>query len=411
MGNDMEVDRADPTAFIRKTRSEAPDSLKQLFTRFEELYDRKLWHQLTVALEKFVDIPEAAPYLIPVYENFISDFEKKMNQLSLVQYMVKASREFSDPAESLAFLSTKAEKLKDSADDLPAHILATMEAAHWQLITGDAEKCKESIDKCEKLQEQLPGVEPVINASFYRVSADYYKAKAQFLQFYHSSLLYLSSVPDMSALPKAEIFERAHDLALSALLAEGLYNFGELLMHPILDTLTGTDKDWLRRLLFCFNSGDMDAFDAIAASPEFNAEVGQSCAHSRLLLTTVRQEILPASVPFLRQKLHLMTLIETMFKRTKEQRGHVPFEDVARETRVAMDEVEHLIMRALSLGLIRGKLDELEKVVNITWVQPRTLDRNQIATMTKALDEWSGRVKELLVELEKQEAGAELLVQ
>ena len=60
-----------------------------------------------------------------------------------------------------------------------------------------------------------------------------------------------------------------------------------------------------------------------------------------------------------------MTLIETMFKRTKEQRGRVTFDDVAKETRVMPEEVEHLVMRALSLGLIRGKLDELERTVKV----------------------------------------------
>lgn len=47
-----------------------------------------------MALENFVEIPAASPYLIPVYERFIVDFEKKLNQLSLVQYMVRAAREF-----------------------------------------------------------------------------------------------------------------------------------------------------------------------------------------------------------------------------------------------------------------------------------------------------------------------------
>ncbi len=120
MGQEMELDR-DVTVYLRKARSDAPDSLKEFFTRFEELYDRKyvldasapdlpppltvhfilinsiqfrLWHQLTVQLEKFVEVPEAARYLVPLYENFIVDFEKKMNQLSCVQYMVRASREF-----------------------------------------------------------------------------------------------------------------------------------------------------------------------------------------------------------------------------------------------------------------------------------------------------------------------------
>jgi len=47
-----------------------------------------------VQLEKFVEVPEASRFLVPVYENFIVDFEKRMNQLSLVQYMVRASKEF-----------------------------------------------------------------------------------------------------------------------------------------------------------------------------------------------------------------------------------------------------------------------------------------------------------------------------
>lgn len=41
MGNEqMDVDR-DVTVFLKKARSEAPDALKQFFTKFEELYDRK----------------------------------------------------------------------------------------------------------------------------------------------------------------------------------------------------------------------------------------------------------------------------------------------------------------------------------------------------------------------------------
>jgi 26S proteasome regulatory subunit N9 len=35
-------------------------------------------------------------------------------------------------------------------------------------------------------------------------------------------------------------------------------------------------------------------------------------------------------------------------------------------------------MRALSLSLIRGLIDEIEHKIYISWVQPRVLDINQV---------------------------------
>ncbi|KAJ3086260.1 26S proteasome regulatory subunit [Quaeritorhiza haematococci] len=388
----MEVDR-DVTAFLQQQRLTVPDSLKEFYIKFEEMYDRKLWHQLTIELEKFVANEASGPFLIPLYENFIADWEKKMNQLSLVQFATRASKEFKEPSQSLAFLQTKAEKLKDNKTAKEAYVLASMEAAHYKLVVGDLDGCKSSMDECEKILDELPGTEPVINASFYRVSADYYKTKSAYPQYYHNALLFLSSV-SLEELSDQEKAERAQELALSALLGDGLYNFGELLMHQVLDSLKGTPYEWLRTLLFAFNSGDMNGFEAISKNPEFQ-----------------KQPLLLNSLPFLRQKLCLMTLIESVFKRTKEERGKMTFTVISKECRVPVVEVEHLIMKALSLGLIRGKIDEIEGVVQVSWVQPRVLDKNQIGTIRDRLAGWSSKVKERVVDLEMEDRAHDLFVQ
>jgi 26S proteasome regulatory subunit N9 len=70
-------------------------------------------------------------------------------------------------------------------------------------------------------------VETVIYASFYRVSAEYYKAKANYAQYYKSALLYLACV-NIEELTPADRIERAYDLSLAALLGDMIYNFGEL---------------------------------------------------------------------------------------------------------------------------------------------------------------------------------------
>lgn len=71
------------------------------------------------------------------------------------------------------------------------------------------------------------------------------------------------------------------------------------------------------------------------------------------------------SISFLRQKLCLMTLVEFVFNKTKQQRDAVAFADISKATRVTADEVEHLVMKALSIGLIKGKIDESLLIVKV----------------------------------------------
>ena len=59
-----------------------------------------------------------------------------------------------------------------------------------------------------------------------------------------------------------------------------------------------------------------------------------------------------------------------------------------------------LVMRALSLGLVKGKLDEVNRCAMLTWVQPRVLTRLQVAGMQKRLSVWChdvNRVEQLVM--------------
>ena len=62
--------------------------------------------------------------------------------------------------------------------------------------------------------------------------------------------------------------------------------------------------------------------------------------------TTFAQPILQENYPFLRQKICLMALIESVFKRGAYDRT-MSFQTIAEETRLPLDEVEHLVMKAL----------------------------------------------------------------
>jgi 26S proteasome regulatory subunit N9 len=198
--------------------------------------------------------------------------------------------------------------------------------------------------------------------------------KYDFGAYYRNALLYLACI-DVGTLSPTERHRRAHHLSIAALVSNRIYNFGELLLHPILDALIKTDDSWLRDLLFAFNRGDLTAFDLHANNIQSNKLLSEHSAQ-------------------LRQKIYLAALTETVFRRPPHDRA-MSFKSISQETKVRPDEIEHLIMKALSLGLLRGSIDQVDEVAHITWVQPKVLDMKQIQNMRQRLLDWDSSVNQL----------------
>ncbi|KZT00244.1 uncharacterized protein LAESUDRAFT_709155 [Laetiporus sulphureus 93-53] len=378
--------KLDVDEYLSQGVSATPAELHPFFESFQVLYSRKLWHQLTNKLFEFLDHPLSRPYRVDVFDKFVRDFESKLNQLRLVEMGVKVSKEIDNPATHLAFLTDLLTRV-DTKKSPEAHVLLLATLAHAKLLYGDLEGTKTDIDGAWKILDELPSVESIVNAAYYGVAADYYKvrvivmssamltdpqAKAEYAPYYRNSLLYLACIDPAKDLNAEERLVRAHDLAVSAFLGDTIYNFGELLMHPILDALDNTPHDWLKKLLFTFNEGNIGKFEGLA--PLFPQE-----------------PILHENYSFLRQKICLMALIESVFKRGANDRT-MSFQTIAEETRLPLHEVEHLVMKALSLKLIRGSLDQVDQKAHITWVQPRVLSREQIGQLAQRLAVWGEKL-------------------
>lgn len=199
--------------------------------------------------------------------------------------------------------------------------------------------------------------------------------KMDFANYYRTALLYLACV-DLEAMSGKERHRRAYYLSVAALVSNSIYNFGELLLHPILDALAKSEDDsWLRDLLFAYNRGDLSAYEQLSDRIESNKLLDDNSTH-------------------LRQKIYLAALTEAVFRRPPHDRN-MSFTTIAQETKVRPNEIEHLIMKALSLGLLRGTIDQVNEVAYITWVQPKVLDMRQIAGMRERLLDWDSNVNKL----------------
>ncbi|BFZ56459.1 26S proteasome regulatory subunit [Savitreella phatthalungensis] len=368
--------KVDPEEYLTELseRSDVPELLPGFCLNFISLHERKLWKQLTDELMRFYDLSESKPYRMDIYTNFIEQFAKHMSQLKRVLLAVSAANaDSTSPQQSLDFVTKVAQQV-DQPNSRDAFVYAEIEVARLQLVLGDADKAKASAAKAGEVLDTFDSVDPLIHAAYYRVMSDYHKAKAEYTQYYRTSLLYLACVKleDMTDEEKAL---RAHDLSLSALLGERIYNFGELLLHPILNALDGTPHSWLKEFVVAMNAGDLLRFEG-------------------LLKHLPQQPLLESQLGFLRQKVCLMALIESVFRRPPHDRV-LGFATIAQETRLPIYEVEHLVMKALSLDLIRGAIDEVDSIVEVSWVQPRVLDLAQIESMRSRLLDWTHDVKKV----------------
>ncbi|KAI9921329.1 hypothetical protein PsorP6_001809 [Peronosclerospora sorghi] len=376
------------TDFIAKEQAAYPD-LAQRYERLQDLHARKLYHELTGELEAFVRDPMCRKYplnLPRLYQEFIRHFQDKLNQIRLVVICTEISTQFADPSQAQEFM----EQLLGQLNTKTAHeavLLCKMQIAQLKFRRG-AEflaEVKATVDEDKQEIESLVGAEPVVHAAYYRVACDYYGALGPPDKFYKNALMFLAYTQYDDMRPD-ERFQLAVNISIAALTGDHVFNFGEVLATPILRALENTDKKWLADLLHAFNKGDIDRFNEIVGqnSKEFDA-----------------QPALVTKLDYVKEKVALLALMVLVFQRPAHERN-IPFHEIALATRLPQQQVEWLVMRALSCKLIQGSIDQVDEIVRVTWVQPRVLDNSQLKELVARLDAWEQKVNSTLLYVEEQ---------
>jgi len=295
---------------------------------------------------------------------------------------VRVSKQYSDANEAMAFLQGIRE---DVAKEPEAQVMCDMALARLKLMGGKVDECKALTESAAKILESLTGVDPEVHTEYYGVLTALHKETGTPAQFYKNALLFLSYTP-VNKMSKDEKLVLAFDMGLAALLGDTIYNFGELLTHPIFNELMGTQYQWLAEVLRAFNAGIIGEYEIL--TNKYQAELNA-------------QPALVANVALLKQKITILSLLELLFQRPADNRT-ITFAEIAQQTKLPIDEVEMLIMKALSAKLVKGVIDQVDQTVRFTWVQPRVLDKAQITTLQQRLNQWTDQVHSTLVFLDNE---------
>jgi 26S proteasome regulatory subunit N9 len=130
------------------------------------------------------------------------------------------------------------------------------------------------------------------------------------------------------------------------------------------------------KLLECGSKGDVIGFQSVAES------------HAGSI---AQQPSLVSRAEAVKEKITLLALVNMVFERPSLERT-LQFEDIADRVGVPLDQVEWVIMRALSLKLIKGTMDQVEQTVDVTWVMPRVLNGKQMEELAVRFGEWAVKV-------------------
>mmetsp|Transcript_7767 Transcript_7767/g.12546 ORF Transcript_7767/g.12546 Transcript_7767/m.12546 type:complete len:392 (-) Transcript_7767:65-1240(-) len=363
-----------------------------------DLYQKKLWHQLTEELGQILARREfnQGRNMIDLYENFISKFEGKLNQLKFVQIASVISQQYypSRPFKhdelnaAIKFMEFICEKRGRLGEE--AYLVAQMSVAQLLIKFGDTksmQRAQKIIDEAQPVLQSLEGsgAETVVNSSFYRVSCEYYKVVGPADEFYRAFIQFLAYTPQETMEPEVQR-QLATDMSLAAIVGENVFNFGEVIAQPILKVLDGTNMGWLHELLKVFSAGDIDQFTNL-------------CVKNKQAMDA--QPVLVQNLELIKQKIALLCLMQIVFVRPPDDRV-ISLTHIAQVTRLDVDQAEWLLMKAMSKGLIKGKIDQVEGMVHISWLKPRVLDREQLATVKDKLALWKENVDKTLMFIESE---------
>ncbi|CCI40242.1 unnamed protein product [Albugo candida] len=375
--------------FLAQEQKIYPQLLSR-YQKLQELFISKLYHELTEELLQFVRDPECRktdpePNLPRLYREFIKLFQQKINAIKLVIICTEISSQFQEPSQSQLFLENLLSQLDEKASK--ASLLCQMEISRLKLQRGSAfhEDVKVFLEKNQSVVEGLVGAEPVVHASYYRIACDYFGIVGPAEKFYKNALMFLAYT-DEEVISEKEKFEMAQNLSIAAITGTGVFNFGEVLATPILKALDGTPKQWLSDLLRVFNRGDIDKYNEIVSQ------------HSEEYFA---QPAFVSKSDYIKEKLALLALMRLIFERASHDRN-VSFVEIANVTRLGLEQVEWLIMRSLSCGLIKGSIDQVDTLFRVTWVQPRVLDTAQLSALSCHMEEWEKKVYSTLLYVEEQ---------
>lgn len=170
-------------------------------------------------------------------------------------------------------------------------------------------------------------------------------------------------------------------MCLSSLVGERMFNTSEFVEKDFFKVMSNSKYDWIYKLILSFNSAKVDQFEEMLKIYHDNIN---------------GEEILLNNYNLIKVKIRIAALMDLIFQKNKNERI-LNFKEIAQVCCCSMNDIEILLIKAMSLGLIKGHIDEVENKFIVNWIQPKYLDNEKITILHDRIGNWIQKSEKVLV--------------
>ncbi|KAL8226762.1 hypothetical protein R6Q57_016594 [Mikania cordata] len=371
--------------YLDSVRAAHPE-LSDWCNSLSDLYQMKYWENLNCEILRFVFLPhfQTGEDLITLYHNFIIHFETEIHPLTIAFIAAKVSNRYLERDAGVDYLKGVIERLQ-STNHIHVEetvIFINMQIAIFNLEKGNHKECRNLLDSGKTTLDRMIGVDPSVYSHYYWALCQYNAFQQDPDEFYKNIILSLTYI-SLESLSESHKLDIVFHLTVSAMSGENIYNFGELLEHPIIQGILGSPNEWFYHIIEAFNSGNIVRYQELYS-------VHKAILGSKPALEKNEK---------LAEKINILWLMEYFFSRPPKDRI-IQLTIIAELMKVTVRDVEHLLMKSLSADLMEGVIDEVDGTVHVTWVRPRYLGITQIKYLRNQLANWLGKVQGVITSVE-----------
>lgn len=374
--------------YINTLRTKYP-SLKDIIDKIDIELNQRLWYQLSIDLLELCLKEElkSNEELIALYNQIIIYVESSFNPMQLLTIVKQIISNYQGRYnEALQFIENLNKKMKFSGEE---ELFIILLKGYCYLELGKIYDLEDCLKKVKIEFEKRSEIDPIIYLNYYKLSTYFYNNKGDYDSFYFAALQYLGYEKNISEKEKKEL---CFNMCVATLIGEKMFNFAELIEKDFFMLMKDSEYEWIYNLIFSFNSAKVDQFEEMLKNYKQQIEA---------------VAILKNNEVFLHTKIRIAALLELIFQKNKSERI-ISFAEIKEKCLVDSLQTEYIIMKALSFGLIKGFIDQVQECLHVTWVVPKYLDKDKIAIIMQRFDSWISKSKDILGKF--QDISAPLLV-
>lgn len=357
----------------------------QLFEDIESNLTQRLWHQLSDNLIFLAEKPELknGTDLLELYSGLIVFIETAFNPMKLLMLIQRMLSNYQGKmGEAISFIENIEAKISFKGEEI---LYSKIIKGFCYLQLNRLYDLEDLLSNLKKEFDQKSEIDSIVYSNFYKLSTYFYDKKANYDEFYLNAFQYLAYEKNIE---KDEKLALCFNMCIASLIGEKMFDFAELIEKDFFKMMIGTQYDWIYNLILSFNSAKVDQF--ISMLDTYADQINNN-------------SVLKNHVDFLKKKIRIAALLDLVFQKNKNERT-LTFNEICDTCLIEVEKIEYILIKSLSLQLIKGYIDQVEKKIVINWIQPKYLDKDKLSVLHGRFDNWIGRAHMMLNQFENSAA-------